>query len=62
MQEPSASQRRPFFGCLAGTLKPSRRQMRSTRLSLMIQPAVERRSSAIFRLTVIASNHLPANG
>ena len=31
-QEPSVSQSRPRLGCLAGTLSPPRRQIRSTRL------------------------------
>ena len=39
MHEPSASQSRPRLGCLAGTFSPSRRQIRSTRLSLTTQPA-----------------------
>jgi hypothetical protein len=39
---------RPCLDCFAGTLSPSRRQIRSTRLSLTIQPAVERNISAIF--------------
>ncbi len=30
---------RPRLGCLAGTFRPSRRQIRSTRLSLTSQPA-----------------------
>jgi hypothetical protein len=46
MQDPSLSQSRPRFGCF---IIPSRRQMRSTRLSLTILPAIDRRSSAIFR-------------
>jgi penicillin V acylase-like amidase (Ntn superfamily) len=37
------------LGCLPGTFSPSRRQIRSTRLSLTTQPAEDRRSSAIFR-------------
>jgi len=37
--DPSASQSLPRLGCLLGTFSPSRRQMRSTRLSLIIQPA-----------------------
>jgi len=49
MQDPSASHSRPRLGCLAGTFSPSRRQIRSTRLSLTTQPAEDRRSSAIFR-------------
>jgi len=36
MQDPSASQMRPCLDCLAGTFSPSRRQIRSTRLSLTI--------------------------
>jgi hypothetical protein len=36
----SVSQPQPAsFGLLSGTFSPSRRQMRSTHLSLMIQPA-----------------------
>ena len=38
-QEPSFSQSRPFFGCFPGTLSPSSRQMRSTRLTFTAQPA-----------------------
>jgi hypothetical protein len=49
MQDPSASQSRPRLGCLSGTLSPSRRQIRSTRLSLTTQPAVDRSSSATLR-------------
>ena len=37
------------LGLLLGTFSPSRRQIRSTRLSLTTQPAVERSSSAILR-------------
>ena len=33
MQDPSASQSRPRLGCLAGTLSPSRRQIRSIGVS-----------------------------
>jgi hypothetical protein len=39
MHDPSASQSLPRLGCLWGTFRPSRRQIRSTRLSLIIQPA-----------------------
>ena len=39
MQDPSASHSLPRLGCLWGTFSPSRRQIRSTRLSLTIQPA-----------------------
>src|SRR5439155_5265432 len=39
MHDPSFSHRRPRLGCLAGTFSPSRRQIRSTRLSLTSQPA-----------------------
>src|SRR5215813_12988107 len=39
MQDPSASQSLPRLGCLCGTFSPSRCQIRSTRLSLIIQPA-----------------------
>ena len=46
--DPSFSHRRPRFGCLAGTFSPSRRQIRSTRLSLTSQPAW-RSNSAILR-------------
>ena len=49
MGDPSANQMRPCLDCLAGTFSPSRRQILSTRLSLTIQPAVERNISAIFR-------------
>src|SRR6476620_1157474 len=37
MHEPSASQSLPRLGCLWGTFSPSRCQIRSTRLSLIIQ-------------------------
>src|SRR5215211_4571874 len=37
MHDPSFSHRRPRLGCLAGTFSPSRRQIRSTRLSLTSQ-------------------------
>jgi hypothetical protein len=37
MHDPSASQSLPRLGCLLGTLSPSRRQIRSTRLSLIAQ-------------------------
>src|SRR5437773_11374684 len=47
MHDPSASQSLPRLGCLWGTFSPSRCQIRSTRLSLIIQPAW-RRSSATF--------------
>src|SRR6476619_2543351 len=39
MHDPSASHSLLRLGCLLGTFSPSRRQMRSTRLSLIIQPA-----------------------
>jgi hypothetical protein len=39
MQDPSASQSLPRLGCLWGTFSPSGCQIRSTRLSLIIQPA-----------------------
>ena len=39
MHDPSVSQSRPRLGCFLGTFSPSRRQIRSTRLSLMSQPA-----------------------
>ncbi len=42
--DPSLSQRRPRLGCFGGTLSPSRRQIRSTRLGLTIQPAGHRRA------------------
>jgi hypothetical protein len=45
--EPSVSHRRPRLGCLAGTLSPSRRQIRSTRFLFTTQPAV--RSKAVIR-------------
>jgi integrase len=48
MHEPSLSHSRARFGCRAGTFSPSRRQIRSTRLSLISQPA-RRSSSAILR-------------
>lgn len=37
--EPSLPQIRPRLGCLTGTFRPLRRQIRSTRLSLTSQPA-----------------------
>src|SRR6516162_11067231 len=48
MHDPSFSHRRPRLGCLAGTFSPSRRQIRSTRLSLTSHPA-RRNNSAILR-------------
>src|SRR6185503_3200312 len=39
MHDPSASQSLPRLDCLGGTFSPSRRQIRSTRLSLIVQPA-----------------------
>ena len=45
MHDPSASQSLLRLGCLWGTFSPSRCQIRSTRLSLIVQPAW--RSSAI---------------
>jgi hypothetical protein len=48
MHDPSFSHRRPRLGCLAGTFSPSRRQIRSTRLSLTSQPS-RRSNSAILR-------------
>ena len=61
MHDPSFSQSRPRLGCLAGTLRPSRRQIRSTRLSLTIQPA-SRSRAAILRLSAIAGNRLSPKG
>jgi integrase len=48
MHDPSASHSRARLGCRAGTFSPSRRQIRSTRLSLTSQPP-RRSSSAILR-------------
>jgi hypothetical protein len=48
MHDPSASHSRARLGCRLGTFSPSRRQIRSTRLSLTSQPA-RRNSSAILR-------------
>ena len=42
MHEPSASQSLPRLRCSWGTFSPSRCQIRSTRLSLIIQPAWRR--------------------
>src|SRR5262249_7388703 len=39
MHDPSVSHSLPRLGCLWGTFSPSRRQIRSTRLSLIVQPA-----------------------
>ena len=49
MHEPSVSQSRPRLGCLCGTFSPSRRQIRSTRLSFTSQPACaqQRRDLAV---------------
>jgi hypothetical protein len=44
---PSLSQRRPRLGCFFGTFRPSRFQIRSTRLWFTRQPS--RRSSAVIR-------------
>jgi hypothetical protein len=44
----AVGQRRPRLDCLAGTFSPSRRQIRSTRLSLTSQPA-PRNSALILR-------------
>ncbi len=38
-QEPSVNQSLPRLGCLAGTLSPSRRQIRSTRLWFTLHPS-----------------------
>ena len=46
-QEPSFSHKRPRLGCRGGTFRPSRRQIRSTRLRLTAQPTW--RSSAVTR-------------
>ena len=43
--DPSPSRSRPRFGCLLGTLSPSRRQMRSTRFLFTAQPACLRRAA-----------------
>jgi hypothetical protein len=48
VHDPSASHSRPRLGCRAGTFSPSRRQIRSIRLSLTSQPA-RRSSAAILR-------------
>lgn len=39
MHDPSLSQRRPRFGWRSGTLRTSRRQIRSTRLWFTVHPA-----------------------
>src|SRR6478672_2120381 len=49
MHDPSESQSRPRLGCLWGTFSPSRRQIRSTRLSLTSQPACSSIGSARYR-------------
>ena len=46
-QEPSVTQSRPRLGCLAGTLSPSPRQIRSTRLWFTLHPSP--RSMAVTR-------------
>ena len=46
--QPSASHSRPRLGCFLGTFSPSRRQIRSTRLSFTSQPA-SRSKAAILR-------------
>jgi transposase len=46
-RDPSLSHRRPRLGCFAGTFSPSRRQIRSTRLTFTTQPAF--RNSAVMR-------------
>src|SRR5262249_51706244 len=48
MHDPLVSQSLPRLGCLWGTFSPSRCQIRSTRLSLIVQPAW-RSSSAILQ-------------
>jgi hypothetical protein len=48
MHDPSASHSRARLGCRAGTFSPSRRQIRSIRLSLTSQP-VRRSNAAILR-------------
>ena len=48
MQEPSLSHNLFLFGCLLGTLSPSRRQNRSTFLWLTCQPSIFKR--AVIRL------------
>src|SRR5262249_27836672 len=40
MHDPSASQSLPRLGCLWGTFSPSRCQIRSTHLSLIVQPTL----------------------
>ena len=47
MHEPSLNHRRLRLGCLAGTFNPSRRQIRSARLSFSCHPA--RRSNSAIR-------------
>jgi hypothetical protein len=46
--DPSVSHNRPRLGCFLGTFSPSRRQIRSTRLSFTNQPA-DRSRAAILR-------------
>src|SRR3954465_12280873 len=40
MHEPSLSHSRPLFGCFCGTFSPSRRQIRSMRLTFPTHPGV----------------------
>ena len=47
IHDPSLSHNRPRFGCFLGTLRPSRRHNRSTRLWLTRQPSC--RSSVVIR-------------
>jgi hypothetical protein len=56
MQDPSASQSLPRFGCFCGTFSPSRRQIRSTRLSVHqpAGPAQQRGNLAIAVATILA--------
>src|SRR3954467_11912656 len=57
MHDPSVSQSRPRLGCFLGTFSPSRRQIRSTRLSLTSQPA---RREQLGDLAVAIASVLPS--
>src|SRR6516225_10184242 len=59
MQDPPASQSLPRLGCLLGTLSPSRRQIRSTRLSLIAQLNLPKLGNNLFSFVTLPCHRGP---
>src|SRR5262245_46963200 len=62
MQDPLVSQSLPRLGCLWGTFSPSRCQIRSTRLSLIVQPAWRRSAANAVAIAAVCPSKLDKLG